>query len=271
MERTSSRNRTTWIVDLAVQGPITVSRSVRLSEPKGLRRSRPYYSNIKLKSTSYGVQASVTTLASTRETAYRSATFFIGQMLDVLVTRIHQPLFLHYAETTPPRTDAHNVRRVVEQSEWRDAFYEARLLALAEPDFLRALSWFRKGMTTEDPIDSFLAFWNAIEIVAGKYHKPDKRTKQGIKNQIWECFIRLWGQCESWPIIPGNTEWIDENYHTRIQIAHGVAAVDIEQVERVMFKLETIQKVAHIFLIDWREAYIDPTMSPELAEKFGYE
>jgi hypothetical protein len=263
--------RTTWVVDLAIQGPITVSRSLKLNAPKGYRYARPYYSDIKLRDVSYGVQASVTTLGRTSNSAHKSATFFVGQMLDVLATHTQLPLFLHYAETPSYRSETHTVQRVIERTEWIEAFREARLLALTEPSFLRALGWFRKGMTTEDPIDSFLAFWNSIEIVASKYHQPSKKTKSGTKNQIWDCFLRLWGPCEEWPIISGDENWIDVNNNVRVQIAHGIAAVDIEQIEVVLYSLETIKAVAHTFLIGWRERQLNPEIPPELDEKFGYE
>jgi hypothetical protein len=78
-------------------------------------------------------------------------------------------------------------------------------------------------------------------------------AKKGSKNQIWGCFIALWGECERWPNIPGDNRWIAENYETRKQIAHGISPVDIETVTSVMNRLDVIQRVAHRFLWDWRE------------------
>jgi hypothetical protein len=55
---------------------------------------------------------------------------------------------------------------------------------------LRGLGWYRKGLYTEDPFDKFLAFWNAIEIVAAYYQSEfvpsidRERAKKGSKSQI---------------------------------------------------------------------------------------
>jgi hypothetical protein len=83
---------------------------------------------------------------------------------------------------------------------------------------LRGLGWYRKGLYTEDPFDKFLAFWNAIEIVAAAYYQSEfvpsidrERAKKGSKSQIWECFKALWGPCEQWPNIAGDDKWFDEN------------------------------------------------------------
>jgi hypothetical protein len=35
-----------------------------------------------------------------------------------------------------------------------------------------------KGLVTEDILDSFLACWNTIEIIAGKYHANDAEAKK---------------------------------------------------------------------------------------------
>lgn len=69
---------------------------------------------------------------------------------------------------------------------------------------------------------------------------------------MWECFKQLWGECEQWPIIAGKTDWIDQNYETRTNIAHGVMPVNIRRVEAVLERLDTIEAVAHRFLTDWR-------------------
>jgi hypothetical protein len=111
---------------------------------------------------------------------------------------------------------------------------------------------------TEDPFDKFLAFWNAIEIVTSKYHPqiPEGRPK-GSKSQAWESFKTLWGECQDWPIIQGQTNWIDENYEMRKTIAHGTQPIDIETVRAVAEKIDTIGQIANKFLLEWRQRKLD--------------
>jgi hypothetical protein len=154
--------------------------------------------------------------------------------------------------------------------EWHEAFREARLLALTEPTFLRSLGWYRKGLYSDDALDSFLAHWNAIEIVATKYHPNNEAAQRGSKSQIWESLKLIWGDCAGWPNIPGQTLWIDENYETRNTIAHGTGPITVESVEGVIQKIPMIRAVAHQFLYDWRQTQLNPTVPPELRNQFGY-
>jgi hypothetical protein len=255
----------TWEVDLFVDGPVTVKGRIRLNEPKSFQLKDLFYSDIELWSMSFGVGVTVTAFASTRQLARKAAIFFFGQMLDALTIRVNLPIQLsEYERQFRGHSESHSERRIVEVEEWRTAFREARILAYLHPTFMRALGWYRKGLRAEDAFDRFLAFWNSIEIVASKYHPDTKRTKAGSKDQIWECFDTLWGECDQWPIIAGNESWVKENYEIRKNIAHGVASIDVETVELVVEKLETIEHVSHIFLVEWYTKQLNLTVPKEL-------
>ena len=124
-------------------------------------------------------------------------------------------------------------------------------------------------MYTEDPFDRYLAFWNSIEVVAGKYHVKNEKTDLGSKNQIWDCFERLWGPCGQWPTMADQSSWIADHYKMRKDIAHGVAAVTAREVEAVLREIEPVKEVAHRFLAGWREEQLHPNIPAELLEKFG--
>lgn len=135
------------------------------------------------------------------------------------------------------------------------------------PSFLRSLGWYRKGLTTDDPLDKFLAFWNAIEIVASKYFHyvpgiDQERARKGCKNQVWACFSTLWGPCDSWPVIGGQTNWIDDSYAIRLDVAHGVAFIDIHKVAEVAERLPAIEEVCYQFLKGWRERFLELDRHP---------
>lgn len=264
-------NTPIWEVTLYVYGPITVDRYLNLNAPKGFRLADPFYSDVNIRSSKVGIDATVTAYASTGELARKAALLFFGQMLDALALQIDRPLNLSLNGTIPIRAKIYDARRRVEKDEWQEAFREARLLALTETTFLRALSWYRKGLNTEDPFDKFLAFWNSIEIVVSKYHPPIPEGKAtGIISQTWESFKDIWGECEHWPVINSNMSWIDDNYNVRLDIAHGIKPIGIETVEFVLAKLDTINQVACTFLKDWRRTRLNPQIPVELENLFGY-
>lgn len=265
----------TWEVELFVYGPITIKDRIRLNEPKGLHLENPFYSDIDLRRASYGVLANFTARASTNQLANKAALFFGGRMLDVLAIHINLPLYIslferRISERRLLQTEGPPVRRVIEQKEWHSAFEQSHLLAQIEPTFLRALGWYRKGSYTEDPFDKFLAFWISIEIVVSKYHPQIERARNESKSQMWESFKDLWGDCSHWPIITDDEGWIDRNYKIRKDIAHGVASVDVKQVETVVEKLETIEKVAYAFLTGWKEHKLNLQCSSLPATQPGY-
>ncbi len=252
----------TWKVDLYVDGPVTVRRHLQTRQQKGFQVNDPFYSDIEIQSIPSGLRATVTALAPDHIVAYKAAVFFFGRMLDALTLAINRPMYLSLTEGKRPLSEQHDVRRVIEQDQFEHAFREALDLARNRNHFLRSLSWYRKGLTTEDPLDKFLAFWNAIEIVASKYHRDvpciDKeRAKNGSKSQVWECFKALWGPCEEWPIIRGQTNWIDDSYSVRLDVAHGVAFVDILKVGEVAARLPAIEDVCYRFLRNWRDRFLD--------------
>lgn len=244
-------NLPTWEVALSVVGPIKIRGTHQLQIFKAFRHNDPFYSDIEIRISDTGVNASVTVFASTNDLAHKAALIFFGQMLDTLALEIKQPLFLSLTQTRPDLLKKFKIRRVVERDEWITAFKESRALNENEPTFLRSLGWYRKGLYTEDPFDKFLAFWNSIEITASKYHSHDERTKKGSKNRIRQCFETLWGNCKNWPIIGGKEKWIDSNYELRKNIAHGLKSITVNSVETILAKLKELEEVAHIFLKDW--------------------
>ncbi|CAM1346937.1 protein of unknown function [Tenacibaculum insulae] len=118
---------------------------------------------------------------------------------------------------------------------------------------LRAFSWYRKGLNTENTLDKFLAFWNSISVVSDAFCENNERTRSGTINRIWNCFIQVWGECPEWPHILGNENWVNEHNAIRNQIAHGGITIDIEYVNDILDKINILQKVNYKFLSDFSE------------------
>lgn len=151
---------------------------------------------------------------------------------------------------------------MITEEELRSCFELSRQLNLHETKMLRALNWYRKGLYTDDPFDKFLAFWNSISVVASGYHNDNERTRLGIINQIWDCFVTLWGQdCNNWEYVNGDERWVNDNNDIRNNIAHGLVAVEIHYVEDVITRLDSAQKVAYKFLTQWAEKLNMPLIS----------
>lgn len=104
--------------------------------------------------------------------------------------------------------------------------------------------------------------------MCSKYNpNPGAYNNRGSKCHIWETFKNIWGECPNWPIIPNQTDWIDNNYETRKDIAHGIASIDINVVENVFAKIETIKRVAHRLITDWKENKLAPNITDEIQAK----
>jgi hypothetical protein len=251
-----------WEVMLYVDGPVTVRRRVLTTQQKSFRVDDPFYSNVEIQKGPLGLKATLTARAPDNEVAYKVAVFFFGGMIDALTLVVNRPMYLSLTDTDRTRIERNDVRRVIEKDEIEPAFAEAYRFRTGSPSFLRSLGWYRKGLTTFDPLDKFLAYWNAIEIVSSKYYRYvpsiDKdRARKGSKSQVWECFKALWGQCDRWPIIAGDTNWIDDSYCIRLNVAHGRSPIDIERVAQVAERLPNIERVAFSFLRGWRDQFLD--------------
>jgi hypothetical protein len=249
-----------WEVALYVDGPVTVRQRFTTKQQKGFRLEDPFYSDIEIAETPSGLRSLLTARAANHDVAYKAAVHFFGHMIDSLTMTINRPMRLSVTQGEKLAIRRHDVRRRIEPREFEAAFKDAHFLGQVSRSFLRSLGWYRKGLTADDPLDKFLAFWNAIEIVASKFYHTvpsidQERARRGCKNQVWACFEALWGQCDTWPVINGQTKWINESYEIRMDVAHGLAFIDIHKIADVAAQLPSIEQVCYRFLTGWRERF----------------
>jgi hypothetical protein len=241
----------TWEVTLLVKGAIKVERQIKFGTEKELQLGNIFRSDITIGNFKNGIKITSTVYTENINNAYKIASLFIGKMLDVLTIRLDIPLIAE-EDLGITITDENRVKAIIGKREFKECFELSRDLNLNETAYLRALSWFRKGLNSNDPFDKFLAFWNAISVVSGKYHTRNNRTAGGIINQIWDCFITLWGDdCNNWNIIDGDNRWINNRNDIRNNIAHGVIPVEVNYVEDVISKIDDVQKIANTFIKEW--------------------
>lgn len=244
-------------VELLVSGPVTIRRKIEFNTNKELVLGSVFRSDISINKHQQGFIITSTVSTADQDRAYKVALLFIGKMLDILSIKTKSTLNASFNEYRQI-SDRNIARAVIDEDEFRFCFDLARQLNLNQNKLLRACSWYRKGLYTEDPFDKFLAFWNSISVVADGYCNDNDRTRQGIINKIWDCFTTLWGDCANWEFINGNERWVNDNNEIRNKIAHGGVTVDIQYVENVINQLETVQNVAYKFLTQWADRLNSP-------------
>jgi hypothetical protein len=237
-----------WNIKLAISAPITIKHPLNLDVEKGSHNS--FWTKVKVKKATQGVWIEVVARASSQEEANDAAVFFIGQMLDLLSLWIDLPLYLSLFDEKFRSVDT-RVQRFVKEDEWSQAFRLSRNYALHRRAYSRALSWYRKGLISEDPIDKFLAFWSSIESVSSASARDNERTRRGIINKICDCFDQLWKDCSSWKVIPNDAPWINRFQETRNGISHGFIVVNIDTIKQISIQLPKLHQLAHTFLSDW--------------------
>ncbi len=245
-----------WEVVLSVSGPITTEdREIKFRSEKGY--VDPFWTSISVKRALHGVVISLVARADNQSDANDAALYFVGQALDILCLKIDLPLYVSLTGTQiRPVND--NVRRIVRLNEWTDCFRDGREIGNTRPTYSRALSWYRKGKSSEDPIDAFLSYWSAIEGISSRYARDTPRTSRGIVNKICDCFDQLWQGVETWKIIPNKANAVNNFYNRRNGISHGFIRIDVETVKMISSELPEISKLALEFLRDWHNQGINP-------------
>jgi hypothetical protein len=244
-----------WQVSLSVSGPITTDRGIHFRAEKGY--TDPFWTNISVRRAAHGVVISLIARAENQADANDAALYFAGQALDLLCLETELPMYVSLTGTQiRPVND--NVRRIVQLNEWSDCFQRAREIGIYRPIYSRALSWYRKGKNSEDPVDAFLAFWSAIEGVSSRFARDTVRTRLGAVNQICDCFDQLWQGVGTWKVIADKPETINEFHSIRNGISHGFISIDVETVKRVASKVPVISKLTLEFLRDWQTGGINP-------------
>jgi hypothetical protein len=236
-----------WDVTLEVVGPVKVNLPIDMRQAKGFNPDDQFYSDVLVKSSRYGLTANITAYAPTSEIAYKAALHFFGNMIDVLSFKIDAPLNLYHKYFTSIGLSEYSVKRILDRNIIVESFRTSRDYSINERKsaVLRAMGWYRKALTSNDPIDKFLSLWNVIESLGAKFHTPNERTKSGAINQIFQCFLEYIGEEASWGL---EERWINNMHQLRSQLAHGSITIDIHTIEDVAVKNEAIQKQANLLL-----------------------
>ena len=244
-----------WEVELAISGAISLQRNnITFNVEKG--EENPFTTTLTLSKTKNGVKCVLIARAYNQENANDVAVYFVGQALDVLSLQLDIPLHLDFFRPEF-REISNHVKRIINQEEWYEAFHLGRNYSLNRRYFSRALSWYRKGLVSDDPIDRLVAFWSALESICSKFYEQNDRTDLGIINKVCNCFDQIWDNSNNWKIIPNRPEIINHFYDFRNGFSHGFLRVDIENIRCLTLDLPIYQNLVRHFLLDWESDGIE--------------
>lgn len=137
---------------------------------------------------------------------------------------------------------SYSISRISNNEEIQNAEEILNNVSNEETTFLRAVGWYRKGLNGIDAFDTFLAFWNSIEIITEKFG-PSGPEINGSKDKMIKMLNTHLG---------GNySDFVRESYEYRKNIAHGAKPVILEQIILVSSKIPKLKEVANKFLLDY--------------------
>lgn len=244
-----------WLVSLLISGPVTVNHVTRFQAEKGNAGS--FLTNVSISKAQHGVKIEVVAKADNQSDANDAALYFVGQALDYLCLKINLPLYVSLSGTQIRPVDD-NVKRIVHTYDWEECFREGRAIGIYRPTYSRALSWYRKAKTSEDPVDAFLSFWSAIEGVGSKFARDSEVTRRGVINKICDCFDQLWDNISGWKVITNDAAALNGFQQKRNSIAHGFMRIDVDTVKGISSDLPKISELAYELLKDWELQGVNP-------------
>ena len=131
-------------------------------------------------------------------------------------------------------------------------------------DICRAIDWYQQGINSRSVLNSFLAFWNAVETLAQALSQK-RLNKKFSRNDLEKAFKIVFGRAAARPLVEqfygkrGNAEVKDFQttgysqvplVDIRNDITHGnISEADIQQKYRVKGHINEIENLARRFLL----------------------
>jgi len=186
------------------------------------------------------------------EPSSKFAEFYLNLMLDVASLRHASPFQILMNSGEDKKRIIPSTSGIMQQEDFDQAARIAFLYYTWENDLTRSISWYRKGLSSPDPLLSFLGLWNSIEILASKFCEKNAKTEGDgkTKNQIHQAFLDYLKESRSEFFADDDEmhEWIKENHKMRLDIAHGLASSDLNTYRRNEVLIPKIRKIATTFV-----------------------
>lgn len=237
--------RRIWEVDIDIIGAVMITENISFKQQKGYDKEQ-FYSNISLQNQKFGISATLTAYAENVDIAKTVAFVYLGRMIDVLVLDNDLAIVLQERGNYFIGEEQSITRRRFEKDELKLAFKVARKLELEHKVLLKAIGWYAKGKVSNNALDSFLSYWNVIEIVGKKYHTETERTNKGVINMVYQCFLEYLGTKEEWNL-PDN--WINDMHDKRSSIAHGGEEATSEAINDIAVLIPLLSQTARRIIL----------------------
>lgn len=203
-----------------------------------------------------GWTADVEVVSDTLEPNASFAEFYFNQTLDIAALRHASPFQVlpksdiqHGA--APARFRDATTSAVITAEDFDQSTRLAFLLYTLETDLLRSIGWYRRGLSSPDPLLSFLGLWNSIEIAAARFCQKSEKTEKGSKNQIFQLLTDYLPKSGIQFFTPNTSEldtWIKDNYDMRLNIAHGLGSTELNLFRRSEAMIPKLRSVATALL-----------------------
>jgi hypothetical protein len=209
-----------------------------------------------------------------REPSSAFAEYLLNQSLDVLAIRFassFQCVIQGLPEDLPLESDeGYGVGAIITVNDLDQAVRMGALLFTFEETLLKALSWYRRGISTADPVLGFLAIWNSLETVSAKFHEKSEKTTGKSKKQIFQLLSDHLSKSGSQYFNPKSDDlwnWIEASYELRLDIAHGLRALDPSSNEKLRQAIPRLKSVVTAILrvmidLRYKENKMIPTQEP---------
>ena len=190
------------------------------------------------------------------------AEYLLNQSLDTLALRFASPFQCVAASdehlTLAGSKASHSVGAVVGIRDIDESIRMGMLLYTFEDTLLKALSWYRRGISSADPVLAFLGLWNSLETVAAKFHTPNEETPGKSKKQVAQLLSEHLQKSGFQFFKPNSDEmwnWVESNYESRKDLAHGLNALNPssnDELRRAIPKLKSVVAAILRVMLDTR-------------------
>lgn len=251
-----SQEKPLWSFDISVFGPIQVPSRFALDEVESFFLETVFFRSIEIKGSPHGAQCSIKAYSESGTYAAQVALHAFDLVAHVLALQTNFALVVSRQEARPFARSASSQKRVIEKVEWQQAFWEAHHLLHKDPSYLQGLGHYHKALCADSPLDKYINFFRSIEMVSrstNPSHNPSDRFRFA---DVERAFARLWSNKEEWPFLRREEGSLEDLVDIFIKLTGGVISVGPALVGRVSERLELLHRVAHAFLVEWRNKNI---------------
>jgi len=190
-----------------------------------------------------------------REPSSGFSEYLLNQSLDVLALHSASPFqaVIQGAqdELSFESNENYATGAIIEIEDIDQSLQMGMLLYTFEDTLLKALSWYRRGISAADPVLGFLAIWISLETVAAKFHEPNEETIGKSKKQIFQLLTKHLQKSGFQFFKPDTDElwnWIEASYKQRNDLVHGLRALNPSSNELLRQEIPHLKSIVTAIL-----------------------